>query len=174
MENVKTKLLKLLALKNRGVGGEALNAAAALDRLLAANGLTLADLEEVHAVEKFTFNPRTEWEKKLLTQIIFKVMPADWPGVVWTQKGKRGQTFEMTPAQHAEASVLYDLYKKDLKKVQERAFSAFIQSNRIFKDTPADPAAPAPERTPAELAEIEKVLAMAAGIDKTAVHKQIR
>lgn len=169
MEKVKAKLLKLLALKNQGVGGEAANAAAALDRALQKHGLTMADLEDGHDVRRYAFTPRNGFEKKLLIQIMAHVIP-DWEGHCWKYNNSQKREFDLTPAQYAEASVMFDIYRKDLRKTLQHAYSAFIHANKIF---PTRESEPDPDEKPMDMEEMEAIGSMMQGIQPSRIRKQL-
>jgi len=167
-EKTMARLLKVFELHKRGVDGEAENATSLLSRLLKENDLTMADLEDGHDVRMYSFPARNRNEQRLLAQILFKVIP-DYDGTFCRGKGSSKREYELTPAQHAEVSVMYSLYREDMKKTMERAFLAFIQANQIYSGSSSDDR----EHTPEEIAEIRKMLAMAEGIEPTQVRKQI-
>lgn len=69
----KTDLLKKVkALAERGVGGEATNAAAILERMMKKYGITEAELGE-ETRERYDFEYHGKEQKKILRQTVYKV-----------------------------------------------------------------------------------------------------
>jgi len=161
-ESVKTRLLKLLALRERGVGGEVRNAGYVLQRLLRENNMTEADLvdgEFDRKVEWFSF--RTKREKQLLVQIIFSVVD-DWKGSSYSSRGKSRQIgVKLSKPEFAEVTLLYSVYLQDFRKTLDLALWAFIQANRIF--------GLGVEEVSDLTEEDEKMLRLAGGIDPIAL-----
>ncbi len=83
------RLKKLLALAERGVGGEKENAQRMLDKLLELEGLTLDDIcEDVKTDVWFRYKPGPH-NKQLLIQTLRSVIGSK--RVIWTSKYKQRQ-----------------------------------------------------------------------------------
>ena len=72
-ESIKSKILKLKALAERGERGEAINAQRLLDKLLRQYGITLEDvIENTEEKKWYKFACRKKYEQKLLHQCYSK------------------------------------------------------------------------------------------------------
>lgn len=73
-ESIKSKILKLQTLVEKGIDGEAANAKRVLENLLRKYGLTLEQvISEQEKKEKRKFEATREWQKKLLFQCYFYI-----------------------------------------------------------------------------------------------------
>ena len=88
------RLEALLQLTKRGVGGEAVNAKAALDRLLEKHGMTLADIADDQA-ETVWFAYRTRGERTILFHLASRVT-GNWDLTGWKYHYKRQIGFDLT------------------------------------------------------------------------------
>lgn len=167
MENDKLleRLKKLLTLAKRGMGGEAANAKKLLDRMMKEHGVTYAQLE-VEEVKWQKFKVYTKHDNFLLNQILFMVKDTR---ELTIRKHKTFRWVELTDLQKIEAETLYIIYRRALKKEQERCTKAFIQANNIFGPPPDE----RPGMTQEEMEEIMKVLGMASGMEPVEVRKAI-
>ncbi len=82
------RVKKLLALAERGVGGEKDTAAKMLQRMLEKNGIQSLDELESEKYEYVLFPYNGKYEKKLLKQCIYKVMTAAGDRTYYYTKGK--------------------------------------------------------------------------------------
>lgn len=74
-ESIKSKILKLKALAERGEKGEAINAQRLLDKLLGQYGITLDEvIEKTEERKWYKFACRKKYEQKLLHQCYFKAL----------------------------------------------------------------------------------------------------
>lgn len=144
----KERLLKLLAMRDRGFGGEAENAELLLNKLLKKNGLTESDLTD----GDFCKSPRTfkfsaKIERRLLVQIVSAVVD-QWDGSTFCRKNRPKEiVFELTDPQFAEVTVLFSLYRDALYKTLDRAYRAFVQANNIFNPNGKESAADLSDET---------------------------
>lgn len=160
---------KLLALAERGEGGEKVNAQRMLETMLRRHGMTIGDLigekRELH-----WFKASSSLDKQLARQIAAKVLD----GQVVSYRNQRNAKevgIETTPAEAIEIDLHLEALRPALASHMDLAFSAFVQANRLFKSTPSE--APAKPMTDEERAHARKVLAMADVTDATPVHKRI-
>lgn len=136
METIKSKILKLQALVERGERGEAANAKRLLDKLLSKYDLTIEYvLAEKEDKKWYKFNARRKWEESLLFQCYYKTMNEDEVSF----KRYRGTiSIELTAYQYAELSNYYDWNKKqlakELKQVVEDYTDAYILRHNITSD----------------------------------------
>jgi len=168
-ERDRARLLKLLALAERGVGGERVNAQAALDEALKAHGLTMAALfDEELALEWFGF--KGPFERRLLAQVLSTVLGRKAKLMKLRDASKLGA--EMTHEQCVEVEVLWTAHRRQLKKELEAMLEAYVCRQNLFP-ADVDDGEERPPLTAEDVARIEKVRALGRGIDRVAVRKQI-
>jgi len=168
-DKARQRMLKLLALARRGEGGERDNAQRFLESMLKKHGMTLADLDEdCQEAEWKCFPIKTAQDRRLLVQVAGMVLKSNSLDLR-QQRGKKNVWIEVTKAQHLEIELHYRAFNRDLKKVQEQAFIAFISRNDIFSGVRDDDHAP-PKYSAADLAAIA---AMMEGMSRTAVHRPL-
>jgi len=162
------RMRKLLALAERGVGGEKENADRMLGKLLAKHGMTVEDLTGTSAPKPRTFKARTAMESDLLVQILCMVL--DTRSI---QMGARRNErwVDLTDAQFAEVEVTYSVMRPALARHMGAAFSAFCMANRLYSTKPSDE--PRKQRTPEEEAALEAAARLARATAPTARHGQI-
>ncbi|HDR9163667.1 TPA: hypothetical protein QDB28_004071 [Burkholderia vietnamiensis] len=137
-DKIRSRMMKLLELAKRGVGGEKDNAQRFLDKMLKQHGMTLADLDdEAIAKHWHTFTYKTELEQKLLIQTACKVLQT---GSITTsrRRGSRSLQIELTKAQALELELHYSIYRAELSRNIDRMFHAFCVTNRICGPTVRD------------------------------------
>ncbi len=128
---VESKLLKLLALAEQGVGGEKTTAKRMLNKMLDKHGLTVEDLVKESEQEYWLRYQPGGNDKQLLIQVISRVLGYDVQ--MWTRKNKQRQLgFECTEYELMEIELHYSIYSKALKKELDIAYKAFIQVNEIY------------------------------------------
>ncbi len=125
-ESLKQKLFKLIALADRGVGGEADNARRILRRLAAQHGISLEDLDwnEKPQIARF-YVGRSKLNKKLFEQCYAYVT-----GEHTIHYRTDGTTFwiDMLPIQAAELGDLWGWHKSNMAKEYEDFKDTFINS----------------------------------------------
>lgn len=136
MANDKRKelLLKLKSLAEHGVGGEKEVAERKLALLMEKYGVESVDLEE-DKEEDHEFRYQTDYEKMLLRQLFYKIVP-DWSSKTYyyrTGKGSRSiYGITCTKAQAIQIGIEFDFYKELWKEEVDFFFSCFIQKHEIF------------------------------------------
>ena len=168
------RMKKILALARRGVGGEKVTAEAMLAKLLAKYSMTIADLEsEAQPVERREFKYSTEFERRLLSQIVASVLGTR-SIAAWRRRGKKVVQFELTALQYAEVDVRYNAYRaplrKELDKAATRVYAAFVQANDLGVGTDDDDDVQAPDM---DWDELEAILALTRTIRPTPIRRQI-
>lgn len=127
---------KLAALADRGVGGEATNAAKLLEKLLANHNLTIEDIEkpEKHWCE---YNIALK-HQPLFWQLVFNVVQ-NYNGV-WraSSKGKRFILVELTYAEQLELTAKFDHYCRHWDKQIALFNSAFIHKHKLYANRTED------------------------------------
>lgn len=163
-KRIEQKLQKLLALAERGEGGEKSNAERMLKRLLDKHGLNISDLSD-EQTDTYWLKYKGPFELRLLSQIIGAVRPG---ATKWKNRKKR-QTLgvDTTKQQMLEIGLMFNAYKKALHEEIEILYIAFIHKNDIFPEDQEPERSE--EKTPEERARLFKVANMMNGMAKTAV-----
>ena len=137
MEEKIELLNKLKTLAERGVGGEKIEAAKLLNKLLKKYKMSEADLrsEEIKEIE-LTF--KNKEEEKLLLQVCYKVFVTEeaCKDKIYRYrygKGSRNtKLIKCTPSEAAQIILFYDFYRDLWKREKAKLFDAFIQKNKLF------------------------------------------
>lgn len=163
---LEAKLRKLLALAERGEGGEKVNAQRMLDKLLARHGLTIDDLiDEQRDIRWFPMG--NKFDRPLAAQILAKICNTIEIATYTSNKRKKQIGVQVTPAEAIEFELHYHTLRKALAASFEDAFSAFVQANSLF---PSDRSADFdPTVTDRDL----RVLAMASAISPTQINPRL-
>lgn len=135
-ESLKDKLKKLMALAERGCGGEAENAKRLLERICAANGIDLGQLNDKEKKSLYTFNiGHDQLFKILLRQCYFKVTNSHH-GVSFGHKSSPEIYIELTQDDYAELKCLYEWHKenfeKELEDIKKTVILAYCKKHRLF------------------------------------------
>lgn len=166
---VRMRLLKLMALAERGIGGERENAKAALEAALAKHGLKLEDLFD-GVQKRADFAYRGDFERRLLVQVLATVCGH---GVtIYRSRLARGMLAVMvTDEQCVEIEMLWTRHRKNLKSELDLFFSAYVHRQKLFpKDGPQHEAE---IMTAEEQERLYRMMAMMQGIERVIVRKQI-
>lgn len=152
------RMQKLLALAQRGVGGEAANAQRFLETALAKHGMTMADIDgtDQQVRSRVVFPYGTTLERKLTLQIAAKVLDTS-NFSVWSRKGERSVAVDMTPAERAEVVMHLAALVPAMDRHMERAFNAFVQSNALYA-SPTDETDKSGGMSVEELALLDKMV----------------
>lgn len=125
MNSIKSKILKLQALVERGEKYEAANAKRLLDKFLSRYGLTIEDvLLEKEETKWYKFNARKKWEENLLFQCYYRILDVN---KVSFKRYKGVISIELTAYQYAELSNYYDWNKNQLSKELKRVVEEFTE-----------------------------------------------
>lgn len=125
-ESIKSKILKLKALAERGEKGEAINAQRLLDKLLGQYGITLDEvIEKTEERKWYKFACRKKYEQKLLHQCYFKALNKN---ELQYSKGSGGIYYQLTAYEFAELSNLYEWHKAQLNKEMKRMIDDFTEA----------------------------------------------
>ena len=130
----KEHLLKIKALADRGVGGEAESAKRILARLLKESGVSESELKRGEKTEHY-WRYKGPYEYKILLQLICKYGNND---SVRKQLRRNVLINECSEEDADWITVCFNLYRKDFKVVMDDALRAFIMANNIYpkqKDT---------------------------------------
>lgn len=135
-ESIKSKILKLKALAERGERGEAINAQRLLGKLLGQYGITLEDvIEKTEERKWYKFACRKKYEQKLLHQCYFKALNKS---ELQYSKGNGGIYYRLTAYEFAELSNLYEWHKAQLNKEMARMIDDFTEAYIIKHQITSD------------------------------------
>ena len=142
-------LLKIKALADRGVGGEAETAAILLDRLMAKYGITKEDLSgEIMEIHEFRYSK--PFEDKLIDQIAYMVI-GKYKSFRYTHSKAKVRLVKCTKAQQIEIEAAFEFYKEHLAEGLRKYFTAFIVAEGIMPDETKERDEAAKEVDPGEL-----------------------
>ena len=132
-DRIKQRIMKLVALAKKGVGGERVNAQSMLNKLLKQHNISLEELDnESQPLELFEFYYNGEFELRLLFQVMSQVLATSDIEYFRTPRARTKIKVEMTKAQKIEVDTAFEVYSKGLVKELDRCLNAFIQKNAIF------------------------------------------
>ena len=106
---------KLLALAEKGIGGEKENAKKMLDDLMKKHSISIDDLTDNISKQR-EFVVKEKSHHKILAQIIFKVLNVNSIKYGESKNGKKAFA-DLTDYQFLEVSMLYDFYIKIFDEV---------------------------------------------------------
>lgn len=160
------RLRKVLALAERGIGGEKENAQRMLEKLMAKYDLDIEDLEG-ESVQCYWWNYDNRFEADLLKQVYGKVKDITQ---ISYYKGDRKFGFDLTKAEYLDMDVHYTVLRKDLKTHIEDAYNAFIAANDVYPETSSGRIR---QRTSEELERLERQLRMAEHVKRSNINRQL-
>jgi len=132
---VDDRIEKLLALAQRGVGGERVNARRILERELAKRGLTLEDLLEADAAEEPVregYSYRSAHDRELLFACIRYVLQRDKVRYQFARKNRTRIFLTLSPAKHAQVAYVYSILRAALKAEIADLTLAFIYRQGLW------------------------------------------
>ena len=176
METIKSKILKLQALVERGENGEATNAKRLLDKLLLRHGITLEDiLLEKEEKKWYEFNARKGWEKELLNHCYFKILDVD---EVKYKETSRKVFYELTAYEYAEMANYYEWHKnqlgKELKQMVSDFTEAYIIRHHITSERTSDEQSEDKPLTLEERQRLFKIYHLVETVEDTSYRKMIK
>jgi hypothetical protein len=130
--SIKQKLNKIQELVERGEAGEQENARVLYERLLLEYNLTPDDLINTEQTLLVMFEYSDSYEKKLLSQIIAKVLNTDSIKIAF--RGNQA-LIQLTRIEEEEVKELLTIYRSAWQEESNMFFSAFVQKNEIFPET---------------------------------------
>lgn len=156
-EKALEKLGKIKALAERGVGGEKETALRMYKELMEKYDISEEEAEmAITDIEQRWFSYRTQPEKRLLSQIFYKVT-RDANHFEYKGKYKRRKKVAVncTEIEALEIQLLFDFYREELEKEISVTVEAFIMRNHLYPDKTARVHFEFPERI-GERSEEEK------------------
>jgi len=166
-------LVKIKALADRGVGGEAENAKRFFDDILQQNGFTIRDFESFGQTES-RFSRMVipmSYEDMLFTQVAAHLELSVYE-LRKERKSSKGYTqiVRGKAEQIARFEMLYNIYVDAMKEEMEVTYTAFIARNRIY--APRKEGVPLDDR---EMTAIERKAVMRAmDMEKVNVQKRLK
>ena len=131
-DKLKERLQKLRNLAERGVGGERETAEKKLQALLNKNGLSEEDLSD-DKPKYYLFSYQFPYRKKLLCQIIYKILGDNGPIQYYRSKGTRNKVgVYCTPAQKLEIDLDFEFYSNIFDEELQTFLLAFIDKQDIY------------------------------------------
>ncbi len=130
-DRTKRRLIKILALANRGIGGEKINAQNILKKRLEKYGITIDDIDDERPKLPKHYCCKNVYEKKLLHQIFAFVTNTHRP--LTSVEAKRVY-FKATAIEHIEIEAMFAYYRRLMKEENELFYIAFINKHDIFCD----------------------------------------
>lgn len=130
----KELLKKLQALAERGVNGEKETAQKKLELLMEKYNIAEAELSE-DKLEDHEFRYHNDFEKKILMQIFYKIVPDFNKYLYKYSRGKGSKStygIECTKAQALQIQIEYEFYCELWKEEVAFFLEAFVQKHRIF------------------------------------------
>ncbi|WP_172202183.1 hypothetical protein [Campylobacter sp. RM16188] len=152
-EKLKAKLLKLQALAEQGIGGEATNAKNILEKILKKHNIDINSFLDDTKTKKYFFGYKTEFEKRLLFRIFMKIkslfVEDDFK---YFQRGKK-IGFELSEYEFIEFEILKEGYFNAWKKTLKNMETAFVWKHHlaIESNMKSDDKTPLTEEERAEL-----------------------
>lgn len=172
-ESIKSKILKLKALAERGEKGEAINAQRLLDKMLHKYGITLEDvIDKSEEKNWYSFKCWKKYEKSVLFQCYYKVLNVN----ECSYNERSGNVFfHLTAYEFAELSNLYQWHKaqlnKEIKRVVEEFTDAYILKHQITSDKESDD--DESPLTKEDLERISRVMKLMNNVEDTSYCKMI-
>lgn len=174
MERITDKLKKLLALAERGCGGEAENARRLLENNLRKYGLTLEDICENKTYVR-TFKYRSKEERTLIIQVFLSVIGSKSESFLEATYNASRKTIyiSLTDLQYAEISSMVDFFKAQFNKERKRFLkdfmAAFVDKHHIYDITPDE----REDNEDIDLERLSRIMQMSMGMEDITYRKQI-
>ena len=140
-DRIKRRLAKVLALAERGVGGEKDNAIAILDRLLAKHGLVVSDLssndDPLLQMSEECYTYRNRFDRGILLQCYFQVLHTN--KIYYSQNSRKRKIFiKANMIDHMEMREMYYYYRKLFDEELETLMTAFCSKHKLGSGIPDD------------------------------------
>ncbi|WP_368260768.1 MULTISPECIES: DUF2786 domain-containing protein [Bacteroidales] len=176
MERITDKLRKLLALAERGCGGEAENARRLLEAQLSKYGLTLEDLYE-NKTSLRIFKYRNKEERQIIVQVFLSVLGSKSEAFKASTYNASKKTIyiDLTDLKYAEISDMVAFFKSQFNKEKKRLMKdilyAFVKKHNIFDCTPNDDDKASDKEI--DLEELMRILSLSNGMEDVTYRKAI-
>lgn len=176
MERITDKLRKLLALAERGCGGEAENARRLHEAQLSKYGLTLEDLYE-NKTSRRIFKYRNKEERQIIVQVFLSVLGSKSEAFKASTYNASKKTIyiDLTDLKYAEISDMVAFFKSQFNKEKKRLMKdilyAFVEKHNIFDCTPNDDDKASDKEI--DLEELMRILSLSNGMEDVTYRKAI-
>lgn len=173
-EKIRQRLLKIKALAEQGVGGEKETAMKMYKGMLAKYELSEHDIDYC-TLKKYWFKFDDELDKKLLSQIFYKVT-GDASYYVKTDKRRNIIGIDATDFETDQIIFFYQFYKEKMKKELDIFVGAFFNVNELFPDKNARVKNEDTNRdddAPLDLDRFQKIMCMSQGMEYSAPNLQL-
>lgn len=132
VENIRSRLLKVLRLAQQGVGGERANAEALLEKLLRKHSMTLADLEGAGD------SPQTRvWvsasdaeERIVLSQLAIRLFGTKRK--LWTQQGRFEVGVDVNSSEKAAIEIAWEVYREAFAEARHALVLGFCFKHDLY------------------------------------------
>jgi len=158
-EKLERKLAKLLALAERGVGGEKEVAKEMLGRLMDKHGITIDQLTGDVKTMRWLKWGNGKINRRLLCQI-FNHVCGNEISIYTTPNRKATLGAEITDAEYIEVELKFTTFKKGLSEQIDIAYQAFVHKHDIFPPQEDSNGDNRPELSAEERAKVKRMLAM--------------
>lgn len=140
-ESLKSKLRKLAALAERGVGGEAENARRLLEQICREHGVSLDEILNVEERKRYRFEiGRHKIDLNIFMQCYSRVTGEK--RMSYYRESRSAISVELTAYQYAEISSLFEWHKvnfqRDVENQMELLFQAYCSKHRLFSERSDD------------------------------------
>ena len=170
-ESIKEKLKKLLALAERGVQGEAVNARRLLEKLCKKYGVSIEELLDENQVKYHFFEVgRNKIYLDLFAQCYCKVANKD--RLSYKQISRSQIAVEMTAIQYTEMVSLFAWHKanfdNDLEEMKKNILIAYCRKHHLYSEVVSNYSM---ELTDEEKERLIKIMFMQEGLNDNQYHK---
>lgn len=128
---IKNRIKKIYALASEGIDGEKINAENMLDKFLRKYGFNIQDILDDKKRSSYEFRYKTKNERVLLIHIYMKVRP-EVDDFFYYQRNRKIE-LELNSSEYVEMKIMWNVYKKELRKQLEITFLAFLKSQNLFR-----------------------------------------
>ncbi len=176
-ESLQAKLKKLLALAEKGVGGEAVNARRLFEKFCEQHGISVEELLERETKHQYTFEiGRAKDMKQLFIRCLDKV--ADIDDMEYSQPTRSSIRISVTAMQRAELLSLFNWHKvnylHELKEFKQNFMAAYVGKHNLYFEQGGKTNNSSSEKlTEEDIARIRRVLAMREAMSDNHYYKQL-
>lgn len=171
-DRIKQRLIKILTLARRGIGGEKENAERMLNNLLKKYSLTLADLEDDEKIQ-VDLRFKGKHERDILVQCVYSTIKG-WDQMAYSDNRRGLFRVKVTKAEGVELALKWNAHRKAFKKEVAKQMNilmlAYVSRNHLYSDAAEDENN---EESSLSLEDIEAIVAIARRMDRTAINKSI-
>lgn len=176
-ESIRSKLIKLLALADRGVQGEAENAKRAIERICEEYGIDIEDFFDTNKTRKYVIEIG---RGKDLMQLFLRCISSvcDIKGMTYRQMLRSSIELELTSMQYAEILSLFNWhkgnYERELKDFKRNFLLAYVGKHQLFFDSERTSSSNINELSKEELQRLFKIWKLRESMSDYAYRKQLK